>query len=343
MGKLFKAIFKWVKGALTTMWENFHMNELDSAFIILVILTFIGCFIALVFALQKNRKFKAGKTLKGFIKVFMVGIISGIIGLIPMQKGSGWWFALCFVVAVLWGMLLTRNMLRKQKWSSRESFTPELLFIICASCIGGLGFFLVFNAFNVEELHTAFTLTAFGAVMPWLMMKSHDYWTNIPEPQYNYWEYDPFADKPSFLGMQQMNMRVELAPRYMPKDAPLQLPLRKEVIIPIQDSLGKFFQKFFMDYNAENTSPIEDLNKNGLGEDIAWVFYYFPNENSRKRKYLDPYLSLFQNDIKIEYTTIYVERIIKPDRNSGGGNGDILGGGGDAQSNGGGIRIVGRR
>ncbi|MCB0852262.1 MAG: hypothetical protein KDD63_08580 [Bacteroidetes bacterium] len=317
---------------ISAVKNNFSLTEGDWAFLILLILGFIGCFIALYFTLQKNRKVKAGKVLKGFILIFMVGAISGIIGWASMESGSGWWFFLCFLMATGWGMLLTRNMLKNQKWSSRESFVPELLFIICACCMGGLGFFLVFNAFNMQGLHSAFTFNAFAAVVPWMMLKSHDFWGNVPEPQYNYWEYDPFGDKPDFDDMQQMNMRVELSPRFMPKDAPPLLPVRAEVIIPIQASLGTFFQKFFMDYNSENSSRIEDLNENGVGEKIAWVFYYFPNPDSKKRQYLDPFLSLFQNDIKIEYTTLFAERIIKPERNQQKDSGSI-----------GEIRIIGRR
>ena len=310
MLKYVKKIFKPIKSAVL---NNFDLDSGDILFLILLGLVFLGCFIALSIMLRDSRSFKPLKMLKSYLGPFMIGAIIGIIGFIPMQKGSLIWFILCFLLMLAYGRWAMHTMLKKQKWSKRESFLPELLFLITKACIVGLGFFLVFNACNSEGLHTSFAFNLFAVPIPWMFFKSIDFWSAIPEPVYKYWKYDPHAEKPSFEGMQRMRMELELAPMYVPKDAPPPFPLKQSVFMPTAVPLGTFFQRFLMDYHQqEEVSPIYDLSETNSGEAIAWIFYIFSGGDGRQKRYLDPYLSLSQNEVNMEYTTLYAERIISP-------------------------------
>lgn len=303
-----------MKGIFKRIGKNYEFDSGDYFLIFLLILIAVGCIIWLSVRLRENKKYKIFNNIKYFFLAFMMGVIIGLIGYGNMQESGGIWFFICVILMIGAGALHVWRMLKKYRWSQREGFLNELLFTITVACIGGLGFMLMFNGADTQEVHRAFTLNCFLVPIPWLMLKAYDLWNAVPQPQYDYWLFDPLAGRQDFTNLPSQRMSFQLSRIFQTEGHDSRHIITDNLQVAIEKPLEDVFQVWLMDYNsapARKLRPIKNLEKDSAGKKIGWLFYTLPTTNVNNRQYLDFTKSLVDNGIE-KSQIIYAERHILP-------------------------------
>jgi len=143
-------------------------------------------------------------------------------------------------------------------------------------------------------------------IVPFIFYRVYVAYINIPHEIYKIWKYPVGAIEADLDGMDFSKLMVlELEFSKEPSDMDR---MRVKAKAPTSLTFGDWFHKFLEDYNYKFPgSPVSYSDANG--EVQGWIFYIKPSF-FRRRRYIDPDLSILTNKI-MEQHTIVSKRVIE--------------------------------
>jgi|JI10StandDraft_1071094.scaffolds.fasta_scaffold97348_3 hypothetical protein len=197
------------------------------------------------------------------------------------------------------------------KWTSRDSFWPEMWFTTFITLLACTAFMLfgTYFMFGSDPAEKKSWVLWFGTgfipfLIPYFVLKSFDFNWSIPQNQYKLWYHpltDDIPDPMQYdLADHMKVIAIELDPneKTVTKNIKVKAPERME--------LGHYFMSFIEQYNLRNPEePIELRDSDGMAQ--GWIFY-LKTKWYKSAKVFDADMTFNDNTIR-ENDTIVAERV----------------------------------
>lgn len=262
---------------------------------------------------NKNRYYeKKGVWLYALVSFLVFGLLGLFaLGDLNQLRNMFWLFQVLILAA---GVVHAWLVFQLFDWVDRTSFLPELLltlFVGSVCTIAGMGSFWVFDTFVNERSEGAILTLSLAFLcfpIPFLILRTYDFWLQIPEAIFHAWRY-PSYDTPNFRVVNYIKVHVVVARSLETHTKP---DIEVESYLPRSVRLGDFFHRFIDKYNKENPqAPILHYTEDGSSHPVGWVFKLRSPQAGGKRV-LDP-LEMGLQGVQAG-DTLFVERVrLDPD------------------------------
>ncbi len=272
-----------------------------------ITLSGIFLFVAAIFGgifsyLFKGRGSLKVKSLVIYSAIFLILMAAlGLVGLTEMETPFSTYICLQLMVLLL-GVLHTWLLYKINRWPSRGSFWPELVFTLVVTFVGLTGFIWVFGWLNGKDYLNLFSTAALLFPLPYLVLKSFDYALGVPFPEYKKWFYSS-TDIPQLEEFP--DERVIVIALEFCRNPGDKVPVKSRAKAPLRMEFGSYYALFLNEYNeAHIGTPIQYLDD--IKQDFGWTFYK-KNKWWQLKKYIDPSDTFEQNKLR-ENDIIVAER-----------------------------------
>ncbi|WP_028669079.1 TssN family type VI secretion system protein [Runella zeae] len=246
-----------------------------------------------ILAYLKSAEIFSKKLLMHILGVFVMfaalgGVVSQIssvgIGFIVFETGA-------LILGIVFVMTAYKSF---RTWLSRDEFTPGLWLCISLMFFGIAGFILSYSLIKKQEgmLTPYLSLGALRYLLPYLFIKSYDFWQSIPVLQYRKWYY-PLNSKVPIIELRN-TQRVKIRIFKQPNSSVWE---GHEFEAPKDRELGEWMQYMIELYNTkvDPAHPIIVVDVQ-TGKPFGWVFYKTSFFGFVKT-YYDPNKTFTQNNI----------------------------------------------
>ena len=255
--------------------------------------------------LKKMKKKLASKWI--LISLIVAFILNGIIGIwgvdLFYEHFNYLQLSLIAVNTLMGYVLLVFNRKRYFDELNWKTFTVPLISLI-AGLVSFAAFSLVFNLLNNSYFGFYAGIHVLFIFLPYLIQQCYFAYSGIPEKIYKVWYLDANRKEPDFDKIN-VNRILLLAIEFI-KHVNDSNSTNMRVKAPIGMLFGDWFQSFILNYNEkyyDNPIQYQYLDSTSMG----WVFYYKKGV-LRRKKYIDPDLTINQNQLSEQYTII-AERV----------------------------------
>ena len=250
-------------------------------------------------ALLSNRKV----ILFALTSALLLGL-PGLVGIAGAYFSTTSFFIFQVVYALL-GILYIRLLLRYVSQDTQQyTKVVETLVSLFVVALGMYVFSLIYNYFHPVKNGLFIATCVIPLLVPLLFHWAYGAFLEIPPEVYKVWQYQPHAQELDLEGVdfnRLMVIEVEFS-----REATDENLLKVKAKAPAEVVYGDWFQKFISDYNSKfSGSPISFIAPDHSS--YTWIFYAKPTF-FRKRRYIDPDLSIAQNKIR-EDKTIVCKRV----------------------------------
>jgi Type VI secretion system, TssN len=215
---------------------------------------------------------------------FVSQIASLSLGFIIFETGA-------LILGVVFLLTAYKNF---SSWFLRNEFAPGFWLCVSLMFFGMAGFILSYALISKQGgmLIPYLSLGALRYLLPYLFIKSYDFWTSIPPNVYKKWYYPVTTRVPGIELRNTMRVKVRISKK--PNDATWE---GHEFEAPKERTLGEWLHYMMNLYNTkvDPNNPIlfEDAQ---TGRAVGWVFYTSTFWGLFKT-YLDPEKTFIQNNI----------------------------------------------
>jgi hypothetical protein len=182
---------------------------------------------------------------------------------------------------------------------TRLAANSKLVFSVLLSLVISLVLMLLYLFTNGNMIGMSFA-SGSSFLLPFVIQQASKTYNNFPQKRYKLWyNSDVVMDTRTTIFLNSLPIRLQLSMKYFDIEDEV-----FELTVPGHTQFGKFFNQFIIEKNKNNPSAIEciDLEKKPFG----WQFY-IQGLGGLNRKYLDPELSLRENNVK-DHSTIIAKR-----------------------------------
>lgn len=268
-----------------------------TSYLLLPIIAVILGFVSYIFA-------KKNKLLQNKKLIFFVLLGSVLLSLPGLFGFIDYWFMPYVYVGLqilylLLGWYCTKLLKRfLPKSEEPQPYYVEFMLCFIMMFIGAAFFSLIFNLCNELKYGLWACTCMLTFIFPSLLAKTYATYIEIPLEIHKVWRYSNEEDLSSFELMDYNKLMV------------LEMELFKQINDPVVSKVkakapdnmpfGVWFQKFLTDYNVKfPRTPIDAMDKDAYG----WIFYV-KRSFFHPRKYIDPELSIVQNNIQEKHIVI---------------------------------------
>lgn len=250
-------------------------------------------------ALLSNRKI----ILFSLTSALLLGL-PGFVGLTGAYFSTTSFFIFQLLYAAM-GILYVRLLLRYVSMdTTKYRGLVETVVSLFVVALGMYVFSLIYNHFHPVKNGLFIATCMLPVLIPLVFHWSYEAFLEIPPEIYKVWHYRPNGQELDLEGVdfnRLMVIEVEFSRQATDDDL-----LKVKAKAPANVVYGDWFQKFISDYNAKfSGSPIAYAAPD---HDLYnWIFYAKPTF-FRKRRYIDPDLSITDNKI-LEEKTIVCKRV----------------------------------
>lgn len=270
--------------------ENITGQFVSTYLLMPLIAMIAGCF--MFFIAKKNQLLSHKKAIFYFVLLWIVLALPALLGLI------GYWFMpYAYLGLMLFYFLLGLlhvNLLRKVIPPLKEKPFYVAFLLVFISLLIGMGLFtLIFNLNNELQYGLWASTALIPFILPSVFHNTYICFLNIPLEVYKVWNYNNQSDAlDSDLIDYSKVLVVEVEIHKKPEDDKAQNIKAKSS----EDlAFGVWFKIFINDYNKR--TPQSPLVHSDYENSYGWLFYTVSSILGRK-KYIDPELTLAENDIK---------------------------------------------
>ena len=240
-------------------------------------------------ALLSNRKV----ILFSLTSALLLGL-PGLVGLAGAYFSTTSFFIFQLVYAIL-GIVYIRLLLRYvSQHTQHYTKAVETVVSLFVVALGMYVFSLIYNHFHPIKNGLFIATCVLPLLLPLIFHWSYGAFLEIPPEIYKVWNYQPNSQELDLEGVdfnRLMVIEVEFSRQATDEDL-----LKVKAKAPAEVVYGDWFQKFISDYNTKfGGNPIAFTAPDHSS--YSWIFYAKPTF-FRKRRYIDPDLSIADNKIR---------------------------------------------
>lgn len=280
----------------------FKLNPIIPLVLVAVVAVVLGLF----FFLNKGQ---ARISMKIFLVYLAVALLcfslQGLLGFIKIENALPYFLMLQSLFLVL-GISHCTALYLLNSESQRLSFWHEFVFTMLLGIFGMVIFYFIFGLTSRSEFTVYFLSGFFFFFIPFFILKAFDYLIAIPSPEYPMFypvskEFEEATEEDiddRFIILLKFNLeRADGSESFI-------TPTYKS---PLRAIFGEHFSRFLYDYNDANPSKQIQYQDN-YGQPVGWNFYVKPKRWFHSPRYIDPNLTINENDLK-DSDIIICERI----------------------------------
>lgn len=239
----------------------------------------------------KGREISTGRLI---IWLIWTLVLFGFTGLLAVKIDAlPYGFAAAATGALLFGILyLTLAPLTFNFWH-RSDIAVLLLTNFIFLCFGVTGFSVIYvMAADSPDLVYTFLVSILACLLPALIVRSYDFWMQIPKKKYKTWLYPLHAEVPKLQPIDPIRLMMNFTPVPTEKNEAFE---SYEVEFPTNESLSDLFHYFISFHNKHREyrkKPIQFLEGD---VPLEWVLFKFSPQ--KKKIFLDMDKTLIENHI----------------------------------------------
>jgi hypothetical protein len=227
--------------------------------------------------------------------------------------GLGWftsylqYYIFFQLIATGLGSLHLYTMNRLLKWTSSNTFWPELLLTLVITLLGALCFVMTYRVLNREGLEVSMASAVLFFIPPFFVYRAFTAAIAIPPKILRQWFYpihqhgllEPDETKLKNLLVISFEFQKNKGDKYFTN-------FRAKA--PVDMEFGELFYYFINDYNERHPNSVINYKTN-TGEPDGWIFYKKPKWYTIFTSYIDAERTVFINHIR-ENDVIICNRIL---------------------------------
>lgn len=257
---------------------------------------------------------------------FLLGILLGaLVHLLNSPKGSNWRYSQIYflfqLVFLALGILNAWLLYSKLFWSyrdtsraDRDSFWTEGLFTFTTATLSVVALITTFTLISDKSIadqnrpDLVFGGLIIVFIVPFLILKGYDFLNQIPTRNFDVkWTYPTHTplEPNRWIWEHRTWVNFEVAESLENEGKWRIKPARFSVETPREQSLEDVYRLALREHHERGPAiPVQDLGyERSRQGDFWWLFkikfiFWRPNTWFRKNRFLDPYTSVVQNDIR---------------------------------------------
>lgn len=228
------------------------------------------------------------------IWILWILVLFGLIGLVASKiEALPYAYSTVAICSILFGILYLILAQATLNWWQRSRLEDVILLNLALLFFGLSGFSIVYLLLADTPGYTAYLMAALLAfLLPSVLIKSYDYWMQIPNKRYKSWSYPIYSEVPKLQPIEPIKLMMNFTPVPSGKNGPFE---SYEVEFPTNESLSDLFHYFISFHNKHREyrkKPIQYLNGD---MPLEWVLYKYTPQ--KKKLYLDMDKTLIENQV----------------------------------------------
>lgn len=256
-----------------------------------------GISLILSFALTAYLYYTKGKeisTVRLVIWILWIVVLFALLGLLGSKiEALPYAFSAIAICSALLGVLYLTLAKSTLDWWQRSRLEDVILLNLTLLFFGLSGFSIVYLLLSGNQEYTFPLMVAILAfLLPSVLIKSYDFWMQIPSKRYKSWAYPIYSEVPKLQPIDPIKLTMNFTPIPTGKNGPFE---SYEVEFPTNESLSDLFHYFISFHNKHREyrkKPIQYLNGD---MPLEWVLYKYTHQ--KKKLYLDMDKTLIENQI----------------------------------------------
>lgn len=270
------------------------------AFALITILSLVGFFVANKKS-QALNKLNNKRAILYYLLFAIVISAGGLIALSLSAARSMTFFILLQVGYAGLGYLASYLYKKNAPVEMTEGRFAGVFFVLANAFIGMIGFMLVFELFDPSGVAPWYSFCVLPFVLPQFLATSFSAFRSIPQEIHKVWYFPLHADEVDYDQIDTSTIyMLELEYSKSINDARL---TNTKLRAPVAMKFGDWFRSFIENYNYKYESdPIQYMNDDQTP--LGWIFYTRPGGLLGKSKYIDPDLTITENNINEKYVIL---------------------------------------